>query len=130
MCRVSDLPDLNIGHAAVVAEAADRLVAGPAGDFAGGLDRRRDRIERRPVPRAGRAEDAHRRGADGGGDMQQAGIVRHGGLRGGERQNGVPVVFIEDQKGKVIRRIPETELSMLDLTEKDNEKGSLLNKSL
>jgi uncharacterized FlaG/YvyC family protein len=43
------------------------------------------------------------------------------------RENGIPVVFIEDQKGKVVRRIPETELSLLD-TEK--EKGNLLDKSL
>lgn len=44
------------------------------------------------------------------------------------KQNGVPVVFIEDHLGKVVRRIPETELSLLDTSEKD--KGNLLDKSL
>jgi uncharacterized FlaG/YvyC family protein len=44
------------------------------------------------------------------------------------RENGVPVALIEDHKGKVVRRIPETELSMLDTNEKS--KGNLLDKSL
>jgi len=44
------------------------------------------------------------------------------------RQNGVPIVFVEDQKGNIVRRIPETELSLLDLGEK--AKGNLLDKSL
>ncbi len=43
-------------------------------------------------------------------------------------QNGIPVVLVEDHLGKVVRRIPETELSMLDTTEKS--KGNLLDKSL
>jgi uncharacterized FlaG/YvyC family protein len=44
------------------------------------------------------------------------------------RENGVPVALIEDNKGKIVRRIPETELSMLDTNEKS--KGNLLDKSL
>ncbi len=44
------------------------------------------------------------------------------------RQNGVPVALVEDGNGKVVRRIPETELSLLDTGEKS--KGNLLDKSL
>ena len=87
-----DLLDRDVAHAAMMPEAADRLVAGPAGELGRGLDHRRDRIERRPVPRAGRPEDADRRRADRRRDMQQAGIVRDRGLRGGERQDGVAQV--------------------------------------
>ena len=73
-------------------EPADRLVAGPAGQLARGFDHRGERIERRPVPRAGRAENADRRRADGRRDMQEAGIVRDRGRGGGERQDGVAQV--------------------------------------
>lgn len=44
------------------------------------------------------------------------------------RQNNIPIVLIEDQTGKVVRRIPETELSLLEINEKT--KGNLLDKSL
>lgn len=44
------------------------------------------------------------------------------------KENDVPVVFIEDALGKIIRRIPETELSLL--TQKEKSKGNLLDKSL
>ena len=44
------------------------------------------------------------------------------------KENNVPVALIEDQLGKVVRRLPETELSMLDTSEKS--KGNLLDKSL
>ena len=44
------------------------------------------------------------------------------------RMDGIPVALIEDQKGKVVRRIPETELSMLETNEKNT--GNLLDKSL
>ena len=40
----------------------------------------RQRIERRPVRRAARSEDCHRRRADCGRDVHQAGIVRHPGV--------------------------------------------------
>ena|SRR6266566_3094277 len=65
----------DIAHAAVMNEAADRLVTGLAIKFAGRLDRCRQRIERRPMPRAGRAEDSDSRGSECGGDMQKSGIV-------------------------------------------------------
>ena len=44
------------------------------------------------------------------------------------RENGIPVALIEDQKGKIVRRLPETEMSLLDTSEKS--KGNLLDKSL
>ncbi len=44
------------------------------------------------------------------------------------RQNGVPMALVEDATGKVVRRLPETELSLLDPSEKS--KGNLLDKSL
>ena len=34
------------------------------------------------------------------------------------RQNNVPVAIVEDHTGKIIRRIPETELSMLDVLDR------------
>ena len=70
--RRQDLLRRDVAHAAVMAEPADRLVAGPAGQLARRLHRCRERIERRPVPWAGRAEYADRRRAESGGDMQQA----------------------------------------------------------
>ena len=45
------------------------------------------------------------------------------------RENNVPVVFIEDPAGKIIRRIPEMELSLIGGTPATT-KGNLLNKSL
>ena len=44
------------------------------------------------------------------------------------RENNVPVALVEDHTGKVVRRLAETELSMLDSSEKS--KGNLLDKSL
>lgn len=44
------------------------------------------------------------------------------------QKDGITIVFVEDHLGKVIRRIPESELSQL--TEQDKEKGQLLDKSL
>ncbi|MEQ1876362.1 MAG: flagellar protein FlaG [Bdellovibrionia bacterium] len=43
------------------------------------------------------------------------------------RENGVPVVFIEDPLGKVVRRIPESELATLSKTPKS--KGNILDKA-
>src|SRR6188472_333598 len=76
----------------MVAEAADRLVAWPARQLAGGLDHCGDRIKRRPVPRARWAKNAHRRGSKRGSDMQEPGIVGHGGICGGERKDGIAEV--------------------------------------
>lgn len=42
---------------------------------------------------------------------------------------GVTVVYICDRDGKVVRRIPESELSTLN-TSKDKKSGHLLNKAL
>lgn len=42
---------------------------------------------------------------------------------------GVTVVYICDRDGKVVRRIPESELSTLN-TSKDKKNGHLLNKAL
>ena len=67
----------DVAHAAVMAEPADRLVAGPAGSSVVGLDDGGQRIERRPVPGAGRPEYADRRRAERRRDVQQAGIVGH-----------------------------------------------------
>ena len=76
----------------MVAEAAGRLVAGPARHLGLGLDHRGDRIERRPVPGAGRAENADRRRPDGGGDVEQAGIVGDHDVRGGGGEDRVAQV--------------------------------------
>jgi hypothetical protein len=65
----------DIAHAAVMNEAADRLVTWPAVKLANRLDRCRKRVERRPMPRAGRAEDSDSRGSECGGDMQKSRIV-------------------------------------------------------
>ena len=67
-----DLLRRDVAHAAVMAEPADRLVAWPAGQLAYRLDRGGERVERRPVPWAGRAENADRRRAGSGGHMEQA----------------------------------------------------------
>ena len=45
-----------------------------------------------------------------------------------ERLNGIVNVYVEDMTGKVIRRIPEAELSQL--TQSDKAKGNILDKSM
>src|SRR5580704_9230646 len=65
----------DFGHAAMVTQTANRLVAGPAGQIDLSLDRCRQRIKRRPVPWAGRAENPDSGSADGGGHMHKAGII-------------------------------------------------------
>src|SRR3977135_821519 len=72
----------------MVAEAADRLVAGPAGELACCLDHGGDRIKRRPMPWAGRTENPDYRRAERGRNVEEAGIVRNRGVGGGERQDG------------------------------------------
>ena len=73
-------------------EAAVRLVARPAGEFARGFDHARKRVERRPVPGARRPEDADRRRVRGGGDVQEPGIVGNREVGSRERQDGVAQV--------------------------------------
>src|ERR1700756_3379263 len=50
----------NVAHAAVMHEPADRFVAWPAFDFVFRLDRRRKRVQWRPMPGACRAENSDR----------------------------------------------------------------------
>ncbi|MCC6278628.1 MAG: flagellar protein FlaG [Oligoflexia bacterium] len=48
-----------------------------------------------------------------------------------ERNDARIVVFVEDVSGKVIRRIPDTELwHLLTHRQKDSKRGNLLNKSM
>ena len=77
-------------HAAMVHDAAGRLVARLAVELLDGLlHGGGDRIERRPMPRAGRAENADGRGAERGRDVQQARVVRDRDVRRGKRQDRV-----------------------------------------
>src|SRR5262249_24626803 len=61
----------------MVAQAANRLMAWPAGQFACGFDHGGDRVERSPVPCAGRAENSDGRRAERSRHVQQPGIVRY-----------------------------------------------------
>lgn len=45
------------------------------------------------------------------------------------RTDGIPVVTIEDRSGKIVRRIPESELSLV-LKSKDKKTGNLFNKAM
>lgn len=46
-------------------------------------------------------------------------------------EDGVPVVHVEDRNGKIVRRIPETELSLLKArTSEQKSTGNLLNKAM
>ena len=58
--------------------------------------------------------------------------VKDNGLRVRlERNDGIPVVYVEDRDGKVVRRIPETELSMIKARSSDNKStGNLLNRAM
>ena len=62
--------DGNVTHAAMVAEAADRFMTRPAGQFVLGFDHRGDWVEWSPVPCAGRAEDSDGRCAERGRDVE------------------------------------------------------------
>ncbi len=56
--------------------------------------------------------------------------VKDNGLKVRQESNdGVTVVYIEDRNGKVVRRIPESELSLLT-GDRDRKSGHLLNKAL
>ena len=67
--------------------AAGRLVARLAVELHRRLHGRGDRIERRPMPRAGGAEYADRRGAERGRDVQQPRVVRHCDVGRRQRQD-------------------------------------------
>jgi len=58
--------------------------------------------------------------------------VKDNGLRVRlERTDGIPVVYVEDRNGKVVRRIPETELSMIKSRSQENKTtGNLLNRAM
>ena len=84
-----DLFGRDVAHAAMVDEPANRLVARPARQVGGGFDGGGQRIERSPVPGAGRPEYADRRRAGRRRDVNQTGIVRHRHGGPGQRQNGV-----------------------------------------
>src|SRR5262249_28867926 len=90
--RYGDLIDGNVAHAAMMAEAANRFMTWPAGQFARGFDHGGDRVERSPVPWAGRAEDSDGRCAECGRDVQQTGIVRYRDGCRRERENRVAQV--------------------------------------
>lgn len=45
-----------------------------------------------------------------------------------ETSDGVTVVYVEDRDGKIVRRIPEADLSLF--TGKEKKSGNLLNKAL
>lgn len=48
-----------------------------------------------------------------------------------EKNDGIPVVYVEDRLGKVVRRIPETELSLIKSRSQDNKStGNLLNRAM
>ena len=56
--------------------------------------------------------------------------VKDNGLKVRQESNdGITVVYIEDRFGKVVRRIPESELSLLT-GDPDRKSGHLLNKAL
>jgi uncharacterized FlaG/YvyC family protein len=56
--------------------------------------------------------------------------VKNNGLRiRAETHDGVTVVYVEDRDGKVVRRIPESELSLLGASQQ-KQTGRLLNKAL
>src|SRR6516164_8486345 len=84
--------DVDIAHAAMMPEPANRFMAWPAGKLGCCLDCGGDRVERCPMPWAGRSEDADARGAECSGHMQEPGIVRYRGAGSGERENGIAQV--------------------------------------
>jgi len=48
-----------------------------------------------------------------------------------EKKNGIPVVYVEDPTGRVVRRIPESELSLMKSRLSDTKStGKLLNKAM
>lgn len=58
-----------------------------------------------------------------------AGVKEHGLTVKQETKDGITVVHIVDRDGKVVRRIPESELSALG-SRREKKSGHLLNKAL
>jgi uncharacterized FlaG/YvyC family protein len=58
-----------------------------------------------------------------------SGIKENGLSVRAETTDGVTVVYVEDRDGKVIRRIPEADLSLLT-GNKERKSGNLLNRAL
>jgi uncharacterized FlaG/YvyC family protein len=57
--------------------------------------------------------------------------VKDNGLKVRQETNdGITVVYVEDRDGKVVRRIPESELSLLTGGNRERKSGQLLNKAL
>ena len=56
------------------------------------------------------------------------GVKEHGLKIRMETKDDVTVVYIEDREGKVVRRIPSSELSLLNRS-KERKSGQLLNKA-
>jgi uncharacterized FlaG/YvyC family protein len=57
------------------------------------------------------------------------GVKDHGLSVRVETKEGVTVVYVEDPTGKVVRRIPESELSLLTAT-REKKSGHLLNRAM
>src|SRR6516164_5547278 len=87
-----DPVDVDIPHATMMPKPANRFMAGPARKLACCLDHRSDRIKWRPMPGAGRSENADARGAERSGDMQEPGIVGYRQACRRERENGIAQV--------------------------------------
>jgi uncharacterized FlaG/YvyC family protein len=48
-----------------------------------------------------------------------------------ERKDGIAVVYVEDRDGKVVRRIPEAELSLIKSRSQENKAtGNLINRAM
>lgn len=58
-----------------------------------------------------------------------SGIKENGLTVRAESKDGITVVYVEDRDGKVVRRIPESDLSLLTGS-KERKTGSLLNRAL
>src|SRR2546421_2512278 len=79
----------NVAHAAMIVHGTDWTVARLAGHDRFGLNRRRKPVQRRPVIRAGGAENTHGRRAQSGGNVHQAGIVGDRDIGRRHRQNAI-----------------------------------------
>jgi len=73
----------------MMAHAADRLVAWPAGKHVHRFNKRGNRVERRPVPGAGWAKNSDRRSAQCCSDVQKPRVVGHRSACGCERQDSL-----------------------------------------
>ncbi len=57
------------------------------------------------------------------------GVKNHGLKVRKETNDGITVVYVEDRDGKIVRRIPESELSLLT-GNREKKSGNLLNRAL